>query len=245
MDSLTTAAASGLRARLESLDMLANNIANASTAGFKKDGEFYSLYIDAEATAGAEYPLLGTQPVVEKPWTDFTQGTLQHTGNHLDLALQGDGFFAVNGPSGALFTRNGSFQADKTGQIVTGDGYPVRFTENAAVRVRPNLPIDVSADGTVQQAGAILGRLEVVRLPRDGVAKHGANFFRVVDSKVVPAASNAEVLQGKVEGSNVSSAESAVRLVGLLRQFEALQKAITIGSEMNRKAVEEVARVGS
>jgi flagellar basal body rod protein FlgG len=245
MDSLTSAAASGLRARLESLDMLSNNIANASTAGFKKDSEFYSLYVDAEARGGPEQPLLGTMPVVEKPWTDFSQGTLQTTGNPLDVALQGEGFFAVNGPSGTLYTRNGSFHANATGQVVTGDGYPLRLVGGTALRVQPNTPFQIGPDGAVMQSGASLGRLEVVDLPKDGILKQGASFFKLLDPKAVPPASKAEIYQGRLEGANVGSAESAVRLVGLLRQFEALQKAITIGSEMNRKAIEEVARVGS
>ncbi|HYO82041.1 MAG TPA: flagellar basal body rod C-terminal domain-containing protein, partial [Bryobacteraceae bacterium] len=91
-----------------------------------------------------------------------------------------------------------------------------------------------------------LGRLDVVELPNDSVLKQGNTLFRVTDPAVVkPApARSAEVHQGKLEAANVSAAESAVRLVGLMRQFEALQKAIGIGGEMNRKAIEEVARVG-
>src|SRR5690242_18395190 len=106
MDSLTALAASGLRARMESLDLLANNVANASTGGYKADREFYSLYAgSAEENEGDP----STMPVIERPWTDHAQGTLQRTGNPLDLALDGKGFFAVDGPSGRLFTRNGSF----------------------------------------------------------------------------------------------------------------------------------------
>jgi flagellar basal-body rod protein FlgF len=239
MDSMSIAAAGGLRARMEALDMLANNIANASTAGFKRDSEFYSLYASEESSGSA------TLPLIEKPWTDFSQGTLQQTGNSLDLALSGEGFFAVQGPSGPLFTRTGSFRLMRDGQVATNEGYPVRLAGGGVLRVQPGA-FDVTSDGTVRQRGEVLGRLEIVNFPRGSLTKQGATMFRPSDPATRPtAAPEAEVHQGKVESANVSTAESAVRLVDVMRQFEALQKAIGIGAEMNRKAIEEVARVGS
>ena len=100
MDPIAATAASGLRARMESLDLLANNVANASTGGYKADREFYSLYVAPDA---ADSDSLSTMPVIEKPWTDFSQGLVQQTGNPLDLALSGKGFFAVQSPRGPLY----------------------------------------------------------------------------------------------------------------------------------------------
>ncbi|HET9319988.1 MAG TPA: flagellar hook-basal body complex protein, partial [Bryobacteraceae bacterium] len=91
MDALSIAAASGLRSRMETLDMLANNLANSTTGGFKLDREFYSLYVSSEAQASSPDPT--TVPVIEKQWTDFSQGLLVNTGNNLDVALSGKGFF--------------------------------------------------------------------------------------------------------------------------------------------------------
>src|SRR5215472_17698966 len=98
MDPLLISAASGMRARMESLDMLANNIANAGTAGYKSDREFYSLYSTAEALADAPQVVegAGTAPVIETHWIDFAQGPLSSTGNSLDLAIDGKGFFTVS-----------------------------------------------------------------------------------------------------------------------------------------------------
>lgn len=246
MDPLTTAAAGGMRARLESLDMLANNIANASTSGFKVDREFYSIYLDEEAQAGVDEPIDGVQPLIEKPWTDFSQGTLQNTGKNLDLAISGKGFFAVNGPSGPLYTRAGSFQMSADGTVVTPEGYGVRLASGAPLKLASGLPFQISTDGTVTQGGATLGKVEIVSLPEEGIAKQGSTFFRIVDPKQRPgAASGTELHQGKLEASNVSTPETAVRLMSLMRQFESLQKAVGIGAEMNRRAIEEVARVGS
>jgi flagellar basal body rod protein FlgG len=242
MDPISVGAAGGLRARMEALDMLANNISNANTPGFKRDGEFYGLFESAEAVAWGS----GTAalPVIEKHWTDYAQGTLNPTGAATHLALSGPGFFAVNGPSGPLYTRNGAFEVKPNGQVATQEGYPLRLAGGTPLQVQPGT-FEIAPDGTVRQADAVIGRLDIVEFAPEALTKQGASLFRPVDSAAAPAPARAtEVHQGKLEGSNVSSAESAVRLVSLLRQFEALQKAITLGGEMNRRAIEEVARVG-
>ena len=120
MDPISAIAASGLRARMESLELLANNVANATTEGYKADREFYTLYTAPEAEDS------NTMPLIERPWIDMSQGLIHETGNPLDLALQGKGFFAVDGPSGPLYTRNGNFRLAGDGRMITSDGYPVR-----------------------------------------------------------------------------------------------------------------------
>ena len=110
---------------MEALDILSNNLANANTGGYKVDREFYSLY-QGEQTTAADGQQATTLPVIQKAWTDFQQGLLTPTGNPLDLALEGKGFFTVEGPSGPLYTRNGAFKLSTTGVLTTMDGYPVR-----------------------------------------------------------------------------------------------------------------------
>jgi flagellar basal-body rod protein FlgF len=245
MDALTTSAASGLRARMETLDMLANNLANASTGGFKLDREFYSLYVSPEADAAAGTP--ATVPLIEKHWTDFSQGTLTPTGNSLDLALSGKGFFAVSAPSGVLYTRNGSFRLSPKGVLETAEGYPVQAQNLKFIQSKSASALQVMRDGEVRQNGQTLGKLQLVDFPAEAdIAKEGNNYFRPADSKIklLPAAA-AQVEQGKIEDSNVSPAESAVRLVSVMRQFEMLNRAVALGADMNKRAIEEVARVGS
>jgi flagellar basal-body rod protein FlgF len=241
MDALTIAAASGMRARMESLDMLANNMANADTSGFKTDREFYNLYVSPEAEASEGSP--ATLPVIERPWTDFSQGSLRPTGSPLDLALTGKGFFAVDGPSGSLYTRNGNFRVSPAGRLVTAEGYPVRAVDGTKLQVDPSGAVEVAADGTVNQNGQTLGQIEVADFSdQSSVTKQGASYFR--SAIAAQAASGVEVTQGKLESSNVGPAESAVRLVSVMRQFEMLQKAVTLGGQMNQSAV-EIARVAS
>jgi flagellar basal-body rod protein FlgF len=239
MDPITAIAASGLRARMESLDLLANNIANASTGGYKADREFYSLYIAPEAEGDT------TMPLIERPWVDHAQGTLHATGNPLDVAISGKGFFAVNGPSGPLYTRNGNFRVSADGKLTSADGYAVRDSQGAAITVRGNRPLEIARDGTITQDGVATSKLEIVDFAATaGLSKQGSNYFRIADPSLRPtAASGSIVQQGQLEAANTGSAEAAVRLVSVMRQFEMLQKAVTLGSEMNKRAIEEVAKV--
>ena len=248
MDPISIVAASGLRARMESLDLLANNLANAATNGYKNDHEFYTLFTHESADPGLlEVP--STQPLVDRNWTDFSQGLLEPTKNPLDVGLAGKGLITVTGPSGSLYTRNGSFRVSPAGQLVTSEVYLVPGDAIVTpITVDPALPIDITVDGTVQQAGQPVGQLQIVEFANtSGLTKQANNYFRNTapdTSKPQPSA-DTEVRQGALEASNVKPPESAVHLIGILRQFEMLQKAISIAGEMNRLAVDQVAKVGS
>jgi flagellar basal body rod protein FlgG len=228
---------------MESLDLLANNVANANTGGYKADREFYSIYSAPEA---AEYSA-STMPVIERPWIDLAPGTIRETGSPLDMALTGPGFFGVNGPSGPLYTRNGSFRLSAAGTLVTSDGYAVRGGGGTPVSLQRGQPFDIAADGTVRQGGLVVGKLEVVDFTgADGLVKQGANYFRAADPALRPVApSGTSVEQGKLEASNTGSAEAAVRLISVMRQFEMLQKAVSMAGEMNQQVIQQVAKVGS
>jgi flagellar basal-body rod protein FlgF len=244
MDAISTSAASGMRARMESLEMLANNLANVETGGFKADREFFSVYAGEEATAD---PLTGDVPVmplIETHWTDLSQGNLLNTSNPLDLAIDGDGLFAIQTKEGLRYTRNGSFRIGSGGVLTTADGSTVRAQGGGAVQLQQGLPIDVLPDGTVQQGGQTVGQLDVAVFARGTLDKIGTNYFVPVGAAKAKPFMGA-VVQGKLEQSNVGAAESSVRLIAIMRQFEMLQKAMNIGNDLNRKAIEEVARVAS
>lgn len=247
MDPLTISAASGLRARTETLDLLANNLANAATSGFKSDHEFYNLYVSPEVQTFDSSGAPTTVPVIEKNWIDFSQGSLVRTENKLDLALEGKGFFTAKGPTGPLYTRNGSFRLSPKGELTTVEGYPLLTEDNKTIQSQADSPLQVSEDGEVLQDGQTLGKLRLVEFSKSApVAKFGNTYFQMTDPLAKPAsAAGVQVRQGKIESSNVSPAESAVRLVNVMRQFEMLQRAITLSSQMNRSAVEEVAKVTS
>lgn len=236
---------------MEALDILSNNLANSNTGGFKLDREFYSLYQgEQEVPANGQQPT--TLPVIQKGWTDFQQGLLTPTGNPLDLALSGKGFFAVDGPSGPLYTRNGAFKLSPTGVLTTMDGFPVRGVSPPnqpakKIQTVSQNPIEITPDGTVRQDGQSLGQIQVVDFAdTSALTKMGSSYFRSTDPKVKAApAPDATVGQGKIENSNVAPAESAVRLVDLMRQYEMLQKAVNVAADMNKRAIDQVARVGA
>jgi flagellar basal-body rod protein FlgF len=230
---------------MESLDMLANNIANSSSPGFKVDREFYGLYVSAEAADSPNGTTPTTLPVVEQQWTDFAQGSIAPTASPADLALSGKGFFVATASSGPLYTRNGSFHLSAQGVLETQDGYPVQAQDGTPIQLDPTKPMEVAPDGTVRQDGQDVAQLAIVDFPDTGaLGKQGQSYFRLDSSTIAPApALGTEVQQGKLEAGNTQSAETAVRLVGVMRQFEMLQRAMSIGNDMNKRAVEDVAKV--
>ncbi len=245
MDQAAITAASGLHARMQALDLLSNNLANSATGGYKLDREFYSLFSSDEITGLETEGQPSQLPFVKGQWTDFTQGTLTPTGNPLDLALDGPGFFVVNGQSGPLYTRNGSFQISSSGILTTPDGHVVATMDGQPIQTQSQSRLQIANDGTVTQDGQTLGQLKIVDFPNKiNLAKQGNSYFVNNDPKVLPATSDASITQSRIEQSNVAPAESAVRLVDVMRQFEMLQKAINITTDMNKEALQQVAQVG-
>ena len=123
-------------------------------------------------------------------------------------------------------------------------GYPVRGSQGTALTLQTTRPVEIARDGTVTQDGAIIGKLEVVDFTSiAGLSKQGSNYFRADPALKSAPAADASLQQGSLEASNTGSAEAAVRLVSVLRQFEMMQKAVSIGNEMGKRAIEEVAKV--
>ena len=243
MDQISVLAASGMRARLQTLDLLANNMANSSTNGYKADGEFYSLYT-SESAAGELNDPAATVPMIERQWTDFAQGLLETTNNPFDFGLSGKGFFVANGPSGPLYTRNGTFHVSSDGTLLTTDNYPLLDQNNLPITTELNVPIKVAQDGTIYQRDQVLTQLKIVNFKdTSALVKQGSTYFKnTTDQKPVDA-TDVEVHQGQIEDANTSPAKGAVRLVNIMRQFEIMQKAVSISNEMGQKAIQEVARV--
>ena len=245
MDPIGIAAASGMRARMESLEVLANNLANSTTAGFKADRESYSLYVSPEASASGALPLI--VPVIEKNWTDFTQGPLQETGKSTDLALAGRGFFALGGADGPVYSRSGSFRLNAAGALQSGDGRPVLDTLNRPIQLQPNTELRVTGAGELFQNGAPVAQLQIVDFARPEVLSKKGNSLFVLPKDAALAdrpfpARTAQVNQGYTEAPNTQAAESAVRMIHVLRQFESLQRAMAMAGEMNQKVLDEVVK---
>jgi len=251
---LTTA--SGMRARVESLETIGNNLANAGTNGFKADHEFYQLFVGKLARTDPRTGDLTTMPVAEASVVDFRQGPLEATHAPLDVALNGAGFLAVEGPAGDVwYTRAGSLMTNAEGRLVTPDGFPVRGVErlNAppngenvdprSIFLPPEGQIEIDQLGHIRVDGVDVGQLEVVEFEDPNVLrKIGNNFFTAGGETPRPAAS-ADVRQGYLESANVSTPEIAVRLIQATRHFETLRRATSlIGDDMDGRAIESLGR---
>jgi flagellar basal-body rod protein FlgF len=242
MDQISVLAAAGMQARMQSLDLVANNLANSSTSGYKTDGEFYTLF--TSQTAGDDESNASAVPMIQRQWTDFGQGLLEPTNNPLDFGLSGKGFFVVQGPSGPLYTRNGNFRFSTGGSLITSEGYPLLQDNGQPFHANTAKPLEVSREGDITQAGNSIGRIKLADFPHSAsLTKFGANYFSNGTGQEETEVTGAQIFQGKLEASNVSASHGAVRIVGLTRQFEMMQKAISLSNDMNKQAIEQVAKV--
>ena len=250
MDSGYYAAVTGLISRTNALDLLAANLANSTTTGYKAQREFYQA-LSASTNEGIstlnqatnDYAVLGGAT------TDLRAGSIESTGNPLDIALEGSGFLTVRTPAGISYTRNGSLHLDSSGTLLTGQGDKV-----LAVPPQPNLDpvpitaldgqITISADGTVSAQGGIVAQLNLVDFPHGTpFITQGNSYFQVPDgTNKVPA--NATVRQGALEDSNYNPVEGTVDLVALQRHAELLNSALRIfDTDFDQTAVRDIAQV--
>ncbi|MBZ5503168.1 MAG: flagellar hook basal-body protein [Acidobacteriia bacterium] len=243
MDSGYYAAFTGLMARMQALDVVANNLANVSTTGFRGQHEFYRA---VTASLGREVltPLnaaINDYGVLGGATIDLGQGNLQATGNSLDLAVRGAGFFVVQAPGGIRYTRNGSFHVSTAGQIVTDKGEAV-LGPTGPIQV-PQGPVEVAPDGTVSVAGAVAGQLRLAEFAAGTslIPEGNSNFIAPAGAEL-PAA-NSAIVPGMLEASNLSPLQETVSLMVLQRHSQLLERALSVFlDDFNRTAVQELAR---
>jgi|YelNatPaOPRAMG01_1025707.scaffolds.fasta_scaffold00115_46 flagellar basal-body rod protein FlgG len=239
LEGLYTSAA-GMLPRASELEIVANNLANVSTAGYKRDRVSFRQTLDAQLAVAAER---GEVPALQAVVIDFSQGPLEKTDRPLDLAIEGEGFFVVQTPNGERYTRAGSFRLDADGTLVTPDGHPV-LGERGPITLQ-QAEVEVRPDGEIWQKSVPVARLRLVSFPDLGVlVKEGHGLFRPssTDVRPVPAAS-ARVKQGYLEGSNVNPLEEMVEMMVLLRNFEAEQKAVQAQDETLSRAINDVPKL--
>jgi flagellar basal-body rod protein FlgF len=184
-------------------------------------------------------------PVIQRQWTDYSQGAVTPTGNPLDVALKGNGFLVAISPSGPLLTRDGSLRLSPQGDLETQQGFKVRGQDGNPIQVDPSKQVEITPVGEVRQDGQTLAQIEMVDAnDSTGLSKHGMNYFEFPSTGVTPA-TDSQLQSGSLETANFQPAESAVRLVSVMRQFEMLQRAVSIGSDMARRMVDDVAKVAT
>lgn len=256
----------GMVNEMKRMDVLANNLANADTYGFKKEGttshsfkEEMAIRIKDTSNYGLPRRLGGITYGVKlgETYTNWDSGSLKVTDNPSDLAVAGKGFFAVafmdkRGNTSIKYTRDGAFTVDVNGYLVTKDGDHVLNAtgalnsdagENNWVRIDPNATFQVDKLGSITQNNAIVGTVGLVDIDNyDYIEKYGENLYNLVNGGNV-IATDGEIEQGVIETSNVNVVDEMVNMITIQRAYEAGQKVITSIDATLDKAVNEVGRV--
>jgi flagellar basal-body rod protein FlgG len=220
------------------LEVAAQNLSNLNTAGYKADGLAFSEVLGGYTRIGAGRP--GGLVAIGQQQTNFAQGAVERTGNPFDLAIEGEGFFAVRTPQGVRYTRQGSFRLASDGAVVTPLGYAL-LGQGGPIRVDDGM--EVTPEGVVFSNGAETDRIRVVRFgaPQE-LKKVGQGLFDDVEGQAREATSF-RVLQGNLERSNVNPIETMITLITLNREFESYQRALRLMDDATVKMLNEGARV--
>ena len=235
------------------LDVVANNIANINTTGFKADGSVFEEYLmptaRAEQFPGRDQRLSYVQD--RATWLDFSQGPIQQTGNPLDVAVDGDAFFVVQTPRGERFTRNGALQLSATGELITSEGYRVVGESGPITLQQGDHDISIAADGSIRvREGANAttdssrGKLRIVRFDAvQRLQKDGSSLFLAPAGVQPQPAPEARVAQGAVEKSNVRAVIEMTRMIEVTRSYTQIASLLQQQSDMRRSAIERLAEV--
>ena len=245
MDSGYYAAMTGLVARTQALDIAAANLANAQTPGYRAEREFFrSVLLGPDAADSQlgrtvnDFGLLGGNRL------NLQQGLLQATGNPLDLALEGEGFFEIQTAQGIRYTRDGNFRRSVDGRLVTASGDAVLGVNNQPILLPPG-EISVGPAGNLSVAGGNVAMLAVLEFSQDtNLTAEGANRYVAPENAKPSAARNFTVRQGALEGANEDLVQGSLELIVMQRQAEMMQKALTLfHTDFNKFATEDLPRV--
>lgn len=247
MDSGYYAAGTALVTSTQQMDTIANNLANASTVGYRGEKNiFSSVLADAGDAGGGASDLdkaINNYGIVSGTILDQSQGALQKTGNDLDMAIQGPGYFVVQTANGPMYTRNGSFQVSGHGQLVTATGDAV-MGDGGTITMPPG-KASISADGTISVNGAVSGKLHIVEFPAGTKIESSGNNYYAAPPDTAQTATTSQVRQGFLESSNVNPIMGLVDLITTQRAAEMMQRALSMfNSEIDKTATQDLPKVG-
>lgn len=237
--------ATGMSVNEARMDTLSNNIANVDTTGFKRDERIMESFPDLvinrmeRGQRGEEIGELGSGVGIDESYTDFSRGNFQKTDAPLDLALDGDGFFAVQTPEGVRYTRNGDFILNSEGMIVTRRGNPV-LGEEGPLQVLPDEQVHVDSNGTVYSGDLEVDDLEIVDfVDANDLEQLGNGLFAQGEADMIEI-EDYSVEQGFLEGSNVEIVKEMVDMIQASRHYETNQRVIRAQDETLQQAVNEI-----
>jgi flagellar basal-body rod protein FlgF len=246
MDRLIYTAMTGASQTLSRQAAVAHNLANVSSTGYR--AEEHRLRA-VQVISNAQQKGLPTRAFAAdaSTHTDFTPGPMMHTGRQLDIAVQGNGWIALQMPDGSeAYTRDGNFQLNVNGIVQTRNGIPVQG-DGGPIAVPPDVKLSVGVDGTIsalpesgaQNTVSVIGRFKLVSPPDADLVRGEDGLFRLRDGSAAPAEERVKVAAGSLEGSNVNPAEQMVSMISLARQFEMQMKMLST-ADANDKAATQI-----
>jgi flagellar basal-body rod protein FlgF len=241
MDRLIYTSMTGANAAAQRQAVLANNLANASSNGFRAElSTFRAVPLNGDGASTRVFALEATSGHSDQP------GPVQRTGRALDAMAQGNAWFAVQGLDGTeAYTRNGSFEVTPTGQLVNSSGLPVLSDGGAPIELPPNATVILGNDGTISakvgnQPSTTVGRLKLVTATPDQPLQRGTDgLFRTATQDPLPQDGTARIQTGAVEGSNVNPVTTMVGMIEAARQFEAQMRLLQT-AEANDKSASQL-----
>lgn len=241
MDIVSNIALSRQAAQQRVMDVIANNIANASTPGFKAERVQFSDWLTRQSANGAPHGERNVTYTQDRAtWREQQAGTITHTGNTFDLALTSDGYFTVKTPNGPRLTRDGRFGLMPNGTISDGAGNALLNTNGQPIVVsQTDTRITIAGDGTVSSENAQLGKVGIVR-PTDPMqlSAEGNTLFRSPSPTV--AVTSPGIVQGSVEDSNVQPVLETTRMLDGLRQFQFVTQFIQAESDRQQSVIDKL-----
>jgi flagellar basal-body rod protein FlgF len=234
------------------LDVVANNVANVNTNGFKADHQLFEEYLTSGAHEDNFQSSDRRVSYVQDRGTyrDISQGPIQRTGNPLDIAIDGAGFLAVQTAGGERYTRDGNLHLNNTGQLVTTSGDAVLGTGGPIVFQPTDHDITISPDGTVtvlegsNRADSIRGKLRIVGFADPQTAqKQGNNLYAAIGDAVPQPDPKSTIQQGSIEKSNVSAVGEMSHMVQVMRTYQQIATLVQVQSDLRKSAIEKLADV--
>lgn len=235
---------SGMKAQMDALDVLSNNLANINTTGFKEQKTFFSALntaMDSSATPQLD-SAINAHAVVAQGAVDLSSGSLVQTSNDLDVALSGNGLLTVETPAGVRYTRNGNLTTDSKSVLCTSQGYPV-LGEAGHIVLGPG-KVNIDQDGQIALNGVRVDRLKIASFDDPAsLSLEGGSLLASQNNQTPKAATNVTVRQGYLEESNVNPMLATVRMVELMRNFEAIEKGVNLMvNDLDEKAIDRLSR---
>jgi flagellar basal-body rod protein FlgF len=219
------------------LDITANNVANSATPGFQASHPLFVEYL-AEATDGSTITYVEDRGTIR----NLGAGPLTHTGNNLDIGIQGAGYFTVETDEGIFYTRNGSFRLDGNGQLITSSGAAVLGEDDTPIVIAPGeTEVRIAPDGTVTTENGEIGKLGIVTFENEQDMELVGGGLLKTDQPPI-AAANVEIAQGMLEGSNVLAVAEITRMIEILRSYQAANQMITTEEERQKQAIQILTR---